>query len=317
MTYNKVYFLVLPNMTLGSTQLRAIQVGNELKNYNYDYEIIPFSGPANKNLETLVSTFQLTPEYIAKINSIQNQIVIILKNLFLPAEQVKVLHDHNNIVILDTIDIWYFLESENIHLLEAFPFYDSILVYNNYSKQIAQDRFPEMQRCDVIYHHWDVRLQKQNNDENFSIGFCGQNGKMFSDDTPNCLYLDQFPEIKQKDPNELGYWPCYYTIRSPDCWQSRYKSNIKLSNAAAVGSNIITTPDRCVVDLIDYDYPYLTNHDLDSVRKTVEFAKATYGGPVWKYGLDMMEVVRKNTDLKVIIHDYLSLFDQLKIQKFL
>jgi len=113
------------------------------------------------------------------------------------------------------------------------------------------------------------------------------------------------------EANTLANWPCYYTIRYPDSWQSGYKSNIKLSNASAIGSNIITTLDKCVEDLIDPNYPYLTSHHQDDVEKTIAFVKETYGGPVWQYGLDLMESVRRKTDLKNIIHDYLKLFSEL------
>ena len=320
--YRKIYFLVVPNTTLGSTQLRAVQVGDELVKYGYTCEIIPFGGHSEKNWETMVSVYKMSTEFLAKLNQIRNSIVIILKNLFLKDYVVEMIKNNQNIVILDTIDIWYFLEKENDHLLDVMPFYDAVLVYNTHSQKKAREHLTGMKRCEVIYHHWDVRLEKKTmgvgvggEKEKFAIGFCGQSGTMLWTDVPNCLYLDQFPEIEQKEANSLGYWPCYYTVRYPDSLQSGYKSNIKLSNAAAVGSNIVTTLDKCVEDLIDPNYPYLTTHHQDDVEKTLAFAKETYGGPVWQYGLDLMEAVRRKTDLKNIIHDYLKLFTELVAER--
>ena len=330
--YKNIYFIVLYK-SLASTKLRGIQIGEALKKYGYTYQMIYYQDHCR--IEEKVNTdgnrlrhFVTSNSFYQMIGEIKNSIVMVLKNIFMSVEVLKILKKNNNIIVMDTIDLWYFVfpEKQNKLLGDQFHYYDSTIVHTHIGLLDLLKIYSHIKRCDVIQIHWDPDLKdlEKKDFNKLLIGYQGSVGSMLNEEKQNCLYLNEFKndiktnlehasisEANQNEKVSLENITCHYSIRDSLSWQCRYKSSIKLNTAAATNTNIIISHDPCIGDLLPMDYPYLTSDHQDDVRKTIEHVKETFGGPVWKYGLEIMQKVKERTDLDVIILDYVRLFDQL------
>ena len=90
-------------------------------------------------------------------------------------------------------------------------------------------------------------------------------------------------------------YSCHFSVTPENSPRFLYKPDTKLTGAAACGANIILSKNPAHLDVLDPDYPYYTQTDIESVAAMVKFARATYRKPEWKRGLEMMRAVREKT----------------------
>jgi len=136
----------------------------------------------------------------------------------------------------------------------------------------------------------------------------------------DCNYLNQ---LKSSNSNPSRY-SCHYGVRSPTIFsvagqkinyeQWVTKTGGKVSTAAACGSNIITSLDPSVRELIDESYPYAINTEksgfIDNYKEIcsemINKARITFGKKEWKEGLKIMNDVKEKTTTQVITKRYIE-----------
>ncbi len=159
----------------------------------------------------------------------------------------------------------------------------------------------------IIHHQWDPRYEPNRLDGNeIKIAYVGLArslklwGKLPGVD---CFDRDYFRRA-------LDY-NCHLSVREPGR-EYLYKPNCKVSTAAACAANLITTKDESAVELLGPDYPYyLASHEEADVLAGLEKARATFGGPEWRAGLETMREVAELTSIDRVIDDYLTFFAEL------
>ena len=86
----------------------------------------------------------------------------------------------------------------------------------------------------------------------------------------------------------------HYGVRNPSIASNRISPFTKGFTAAVMGSNILV--DRNVPDalrVLGGDYPFLIDEvSEEKIMDTLDFARNSYGGKVWREGLSRMEEVR-------------------------
>ena len=120
-------------------------------------------------------------------------------------------------------------------------------------------------------------------------------------------------------PHNPSRYSCHYAVRAP--WVGDYRSQWftktggKVSTAAAAGSNIITSLDPCVKELIDGEYPYSINTETDEFKQNyieicsqmIKYAESTFKTKVWYDGLKILEAVTERTKVHNILQEYIKL----------
>ena len=126
-------------------------------------------------------------------------------------------------------------------------------------------------------------------------------------------------------------YSCHYAVRSPfttskkniengnlslsipyEQWYT--KTGGKVSTAAACHSNVITSLDPAVRELIDESYPYAIDTESEEFSENwkeicedmFRKAKSDYNNSRWKEGLKIMEQVRERTLTRRIVSDYVN-----------
>ena len=241
-----------------------------------------------------------------KLKNIHDSVIVFIK-IYDKNELLK-LKRNNNILILDIIDcISYGLFSLD-NICESpwdgiiTPTIELISSINNINKNINTVSIP---------HHWDKRHLININKYDrrfFSLAYIGET----KDETSGFIFKNKIPELATINKKNgmmavSSKYTCHYSVRPRGSYYSLYKPNTKISTAAAVGSNIICSYDNSSLDLISVDYPYYTKSDIKSVLNMVKYAKETFGGTVWKQGLDMMAKLKQRTSLETIVGvDYVN-----------
>ncbi|MBS3070740.1 hypothetical protein J4407_00355 [Candidatus Pacearchaeota archaeon] len=167
----------------------------------------------------------------------------------------------------------------------------------------------------VMYHHWDpkfgkLKAKKQN--KKFTLVYFGgaPNKVLFADKIPELILVQNFLEqLKVKEK-----FNCLYSMRKEGSYEFLYKPSTKVATASAIGANIITSRDSSVVELLGENYPYLTNTDFQSVIKTLDYAKKTFGKKVWKDALKTMKKVKKKTDINNVVKGYINIMKELSVK---
>jgi hypothetical protein len=252
------------------------------------------------------------------IEQIRDSIIIFVKpvtNLegLVVVDIVNKFRNNGNLMICDLIEPIYFVM--NPVWSQTLKKYHVLIAPNESTKE---DFDSKCKIVKVIRHHWDARLvNKKPSVDKLRIIHSGTKELNYRSTSKNCLYLDIFSKkndikvvnniLDEPDKNE---YTCHYSVRDPNSQEARYKSNIKLSNAAALGCNIITTMDESFKGLLNPNYPYLTGYKQEDVERTIEYAKATYGGPIWDRGLQMMENIKRSTSVEVIVELYVKLLEE-------
>ena len=161
-----------------------------------------------------------------------------------------------------------------------------------------------------IYLQWNPGYQPNRvSNEEFRLAYFGD---------PRSLSLwGELPDVpcigEQRFFEEAPNFNCHISIRSTER-DFKYKPTCKISSAAACHANLITTKDEASVEVLGSDYPYYTDLDLESIRRTIGYARETFGGPVWKSGLEQMEQVKDTHRLETIAKQYVDFISELDNQ---
>jgi len=105
---------------------------------------------------------------------------------------------------------------------------------------------------------------------------------------------------------------CHINIRKAGTFVYKQKPATKLSTAAALGCNMITTRDSAIATLLPKDYPYFcSSHDLKSVLSVMALVRKTYNTELWSKGLQMMKKVKEETSLPTVGEKYIAVIECL------
>jgi hypothetical protein len=283
------------------------------------------------NKDTNYNTININIRNISKLNSIRNSIVFIIKQLK-SFDLLERLYINKNIIIYDLIDNGI---KDNQQLKQYYPkvfrninnlkYIHYILTVNRtlikyISKKIIkpllkkQTFFKKKQLSNIIciYHHWDPNIiNTDTTSDKLNICYIGQ-----CKDNTNCLHVKSINNINilgaRPIKTDYNNYNCHFNIRNPILTNFNFKSNIKLSTAAAMNSNIITTRDKSITELLNPKYPYFTTHNINDIRNTIKYVEYTYCTDIWFKALEDMQKVKERTSIEVIIKDYKNLIDTIR-----
>ena len=181
--------------------------------------------------------------------------------------------------------------------------YDALIFKNR--RQLAD--FGRPGKADrVIYHQWDPRYTvNQGPPDRMALGYLGlQRSLALWGDLPEVEYLDRdyFTEGLR--------FNCHLSVREPGR-EFLYKPNCKVSTAAAVGANLVTTRDVSTVELLGEDYPFYCEPERGSILAAIERARSAFGSAEWRRGLERMRRVRELTCMDRVLDEYEILFRDL------
>ena len=158
----------------------------------------------------------------------------------------------------------------------------------------------------VIYHQWDPRYTVNRvSDGNFHAAYLGlERSFPFWGQIPGVdFYCDDYF-------NRALHYNCHLSYRPPGR-DFLYKPNCKVSTAAACDANLVTTADESTVEFLGTDYPFYIDVKEEAIVPGIERARALFGGPEWRQGLERMREVREKTRIERILDDYLAFFEEL------
>lgn len=238
--------------------------------------------------------------YLKKLpENIKNSIIIFVK-YFPPSEVLKAKRNGCK-VIYDVVDHRPFF-----NFIPEFWVSDGIIFNSNFMRRNFEKYNKRKIKCGVIYHHWDPRIKNQTNKQkpsSFSLAYFGNlpdKNALFHEKLDELTILKKFNDhLNKKDD-----FNCFYSMRKENSPEFLYKPSTKIATAAAMRGNVISSKDPSAVELVGKSYPYLTDSDLNSVKRTINYAKGTFGKKIWVEGLKKMEEVKKRTSLDRIIEDY-------------
>lgn len=160
----------------------------------------------------------------------------------------------------------------------------------------------------VIYHQWDPRYApNQAPRDRLVLGYLG--------DSRSLALWGRLPDIECVPVQDgmfeaASRFNCHFSIREPGR-DFLYKPNCKVSTAAVCEANLITTRDVSTVELLGEDYPYYCEPDRDSILAAIERARASFGSPEWRRGLERLRAVRDATRMDRVLDRYEDLFREL------
>lgn len=310
-----IYF-ISSNIKQGSTILRGFQIMEELKN-NISNNIHVIE---KKNIETLYD----------KENCIFIWIGPQLHNYYFKLKK-------NNIHILDIVDKFI----SNPHgIIDNLKLYNGIIVNSKFMRDYFLINLNYKGNIFIIFSHWDHRIRNTITSVNELIfGYMGsivslQKSTNFlhynklvneyniifydteiGEDVTNFVKQNKinFPVkfVKNNMPTNVNF-NCDISIRPNNSNESYFKTSAKLTTAAALNHNIITTYEKAVMDLLPDTYPFILKEtDIESVRKMFNLVIQDYNSDkkLWNYGLELMKPIKDKLDLKNIIKDYVLLIN--------
>ena len=238
-------------------------------------------------------------------NNIENSVIIFVK--YFPFLEVRKATKKNCLIIYDIVD------DVMPHLLEIEgKIADAIIFPNKVMEKDFKPKLSKYTKSFVSYHNWDPKVETKNKHKNeFSLAYFGSipdKNALFHKEIPELNIFEKFEDhVKNK-----GNFTCFYSMRKERTHNFLYKPSTKVSTAAAMDANIITSRESSAVELLGEDYPYFTDANLGDVKTTVEYAKKTFGGPVWKKGLRIMKKVKDKTDMRNLVNDYINIIESFK-----
>ncbi len=159
----------------------------------------------------------------------------------------------------------------------------------------------------VIYHQWDPRYAPHTAGETeLRVGYIGlaRSLELWAS-IPGVQFVDHL-EVSDFFSAARAF-NCHLSLRSSRRDQL-YKPNAKISTAAACNAVLITNRDQSAIELLGEDYPYYTaGVALADVNATLELARRTIGGPLWRQALTRLGEVRERTRIERIATDYIDL----------
>lgn len=235
--------------------------------------------------------------YAHEISDAEDSILVFIKKARL--HHVLRARLRGNITILDVQDTLCFKRR-----LKNRPFFNGIIFR---SQRPLDDHGVGTDRSAKIYLPWNVNYRPNGvGNSEFRLAYLGD-PRSFSywDDLPGvpCIPEDRFF-------TEAPGYNCHISIRT----QPRdilYKPTCKVSTAAACDANLITTRDEASLEVLGEDYPYYTDSDPESIRRAIEFARRSFGGPVWNAALEQMRQIREEHSFDSIATQYRDFFATL------
>lgn len=297
----KVYFIVYSEI-FGSAILRGYQISRQLQKEGVRVKVINLRLNIKEAAEELVRIKDSIVIFVKKIIQEDNYFIVTLKK-------------NKNILIWDIIDLIVqqcqpvsaqcFLDKQR----KNFSVFDGAIFPNDKCRRDWRGYFKKSCITQVLFHHWDPRL-KPNHAKKFSLAYVGGpenlNQKYLKNIPGLCLISWNTALFSEQLLKKILNYNCHFAIRKEGTDGFNYKSNVKLSCAAATNSNIILSRDHSFIELLDSSYPYYTNSCLKNVKNTVKFVQETYGSKIWHYALNMIDEVRNRTSIKRISKDYIQ-----------
>lgn len=166
-----------------------------------------------------------------------------------------------------------------------------------------------------IDHHVDPRIKPLSDHKAFNVGYFGNlSNTVITEKIEEYVDIVPVDTSSQKNLSWIEKPPLYsmhYAVRS-------YKENdgvkpaTKIFTAAVCGSNvIIEKSNKEAVYWLGKDYPYLCDDTSeDSIIKTLQYARDTYGGTQWVKGLSVMNKVKDAVSYEMISKQF---FDMIKV----
>ncbi|MEM7524090.1 MAG: hypothetical protein AAF360_10100, partial [Pseudomonadota bacterium] len=185
----------------------------------------------------------------------------------------------------------------DIHIASSFAARDAI------AASIAKPDFSYAapgQEVMMLTHHPDPRIAWRPNaaPQSFAVGYFGHPANTTA---PDELRRALWPDDRRQETMDsmlrrMRATPMHYAVRrKPESAHPSFKPFTKGFNAAMCNANILVNRD--VDDAVAYlgaDYPFLIpSNDPKDVRDGVERARASYGGAIWREGLDRMAAMRR------------------------
>lgn len=273
---NNIIFLYEDSrLKWGSTKMRGLDISNKI-----NCEMMPLS-----------QSFD-----------IKYKKIIILK--LVSYEKILSLTEFNEIVI-DMVDF-----NPNIHNLEIFKNFDYGIFTSNEQMKLFSNYFKFPEKCKVIYHHWDDRMNKViiKNIESPKICYFGQPEKCY-------LYnkytnLIDYNTIDWYDFDDKLQMYSDYNVHfavKPKEEEEKIQPSTKISTAASLGCPVIVNKSNQNIEILGEDYPYYCEPTTSSVEKVIDKVVKTFNKKDWKKALDKLKHVKELTCIDEISKKYLDI----------
>ena len=226
---------------------------------------------------------------------VKNSIIIFLKHLPPTQQELYDCKNYNNILIWDVVDCFSQIDTININKTKMV---DNLIYTNSKFKRIITDIGGNPNGI-VIPHHWDERLENTSSLNRFNIGYVGMATSLKHYDNiknSNVIMITDRNEHINNITN-INKINCFIDIKHTDSLHWFMKPAEKVSNASAIGANIILNRHFGALEILDIDYPYYCSNDWPSVYKMMKYARETYNSNIWNVGLEMMQEVKEKTIL--------------------
>lgn len=252
---------------------------------------------------------------------------IIFVKVHPPVDLLHQLRERGVHIVYDTVDVLCFPYEEQ-EMVKRFPFYDTI-VTNTHRSRMKLYNLGYEGHVFLLPHHWDPRIKAANKmplDFPLQLGFMGtaksidQNLKHFKmlrmrynmrvldtesgTDVTNIAHsremLDERVQHKSNNFDSL-YIPfnCHLSVRDTASSEFHYKTNAKVSTAAALMQPIITTREDAAMEVLGPYYPLFIENDSEECLK--EKITAIHDNPnIVTNALDYLLELKEKTSLSAI-----------------
>lgn len=265
----------------------------ELAKKNIVFKHFDLSWASGQNLISQYFNIELklNSKIVNNVNNTKDSIIFFVTKF--ESNEVLRCKKRNNICIFISLDSYK--DAKDAKFLSVF---DGIIFP---IKQIS-DEFKKTSKvqCTSIHVPSNKNLHYRLKDKHKQFSLC------YAGHISGLMWGNKIAELSVIAISQANKYSCHYSIRKENTIPALYKPASKVIAAAACGSNIITTKDRAAIELLGKNYPYYTNSDLFSVKKTIKFAKKTFNKTEWKCGLKIMEKIKKDTCIENIAKKYLS-----------
>lgn len=227
--------------------------------------------------------------YPKDLPGIRDSILIFIKTSKLP--DLLGARRRGNRTVLDVQDTVVFKRRiKNLWLFDG-------LIFKN--RRQLEDFGSPGKLCRVLYHQWDPRYRPNEVGlSRFELAYLGDPRS-----SPEWARRPDIPSFSSDwFQNGLRY-NCHLSMREPGR-DFLYKPNCKVSTAAACEANLVTTRDESTLELLGPDYPFYCEPNRESLAAAIDHARASFGGPLWKAGLDRMREVRERTSMDRVLDEY-------------
>ncbi|WP_318286015.1 LamG-like jellyroll fold domain-containing protein [Limnospira fusiformis] len=286
---NSPYYMVYMDKfhDWGTTRLRGWQIYERLKQY-LNIQIVPYSKAVHLHNKHML---------FLKIRN-YDLLIPIIKN--------------NNKVYLDMVDCHSKYINPQKHIFKDVEF--GIFATKN-SMEFYKKLFKHPEKCQTIYHHWDITLDKFKKDHNLDsvkIGYFGVEPKGFLYGKIPGVDFHEVTSTNFDDAlkSKMSNYNVQYIVR-PIEEQQEFPALTKISTASVFHAPVISSKTN-EVELLGSDYPYyIENLDLQSILKTIDKIKRTFQKYEWNYAVNIMKSIKEKTSINSVVDEYIRLFKSL------